>query len=882
MPDIVETINSHRDFITKHFENLEKAKENFDTKEVEKALEVLEVNSKKIEMFLNMLGNSEENAEIHKDCNVFLIKCKKAIEDGKLWLKMQKDLKENQQKNEEVELLKAQENDEIQDIQENQKNETLEPKQEVFKENTNEVLSQNPTKDLLKQNLENDTQNISNPQNNDKKAFEERLTLALKDNSFWLEQIKLTLLITQQLSFSFEKLEKHYNEDLNEHLKIKEESKEFINEAKNEFFNVKNQVLNIQNELLTFKAFLESSKQDLESLSFDNQRYYEELKAKLETLCEDTNAKSAEILLFRQNILSAVEKLNEIKKTNDDLNAAINEAKELQKSLTSFENKLKSDFDKKAEEILKNSSQTILISSDLKQSLENDLNFAKEDLELYDSEFLALQNKKNQKEDELRSFFKMNYILDENEVQRNLEIDEKDLLEQEAILRRIELALKVSPDDLVLKNDKQQTLESIKSINSSIITNQEQLETIKSLKTQILALDEEIYLKIQQGREKQTNYGLAKKALEDVQIAPLGDIIKRINSHSPESEAFFKTQIRILENEDKNDKAELEKLEQKEQNLVLYGLSPEYEQKIELRIDNILATADNILPKKRQEFKDFELKEQNLQSEIQNLESQILQSQNENEKNQLELNIFDKKSYLNWVQIRKSEIQKLVFDVTDTKLYVFELDNNEIEISNQIFGKNEKNLTQEQILLQNEYINLENEAQQLQSQISSLNEKFEDTFELKKELFLKNKEIELLTKNENFVSPNGGIINGYTESHQELDFTKEFEENSKNKEKTLLELRKKFCEENVKAGKFFQDYFHLFYEKNIKIDADQDKLYTGLSTPEVEDVYNFAFDDLTFAILELEKFELKEAIGAKKEKILDNERQINQYKVYLG
>lgn len=547
MADIVEVIKSHKDFIIEYFDKLEKAKENFDTKEVEKALEVLEVNSKKIEMFLNMSENSEENAEIHKDYNAFLIECQKAMEDGRIWLEMQKEnlktaygsdffkgivyLPEElilmTQKelssvvndldkanlilyNQAIGFLNAIENSLIDITDKNSLEQALKNfdiwfnhikfyKQEYDNsidlqrfENLRESISkklqdlQNNRENYMFKNFAYDTQNISNSQNNTKNAFEERLTFALKDNAFWLEQIKLTLLITQELSFSFEKLEKHYNEDLNEHLKIKEESKEFINEAKNEFFNVKNQVLDIQDEFLTFKAFLESSKQDLESLSFDNQRFYEELRAKLETLCEDTNAKSAEVLLFRQKILEAIERLDEVIESSKTLQGTLEKAEGLNDKLNSLNENLTNDF--KA----------------LNQSLTNDFKALNENLVSdYEKKF-----KENAQNANLEFLSRSNEFLEkinklDNKILSYLPDDED---EQEA-LKQAKLALETCENEfLALKNQNELLQKQQEELNAQIKALESELKKssleLLNLQNEIAELNKEITLKELRNEDK--------------------------------------------------------------------------------------------------------------------------------------------------------------------------------------------------------------------------------------------------------------------------------------------------------------------------------------------------------------------------------------------
>lgn len=153
--------------------------------------------------------------------------------------------------------------------------------------------------------------------------FKEKLKKALNENISWLEQIKITLLATERLCLSFEKLERHYNEDMKAHNILKDESKQLVGEAKKSFDLITQKLKELENSFQSYNAFLKQTYENFNETLSKNDKYFTDLKLKFEKLCEETNAKSAEVLLFRQNILTAIERLDEVIKSAEELESTM-------------------------------------------------------------------------------------------------------------------------------------------------------------------------------------------------------------------------------------------------------------------------------------------------------------------------------------------------------------------------------------------------------------------------------------------------------------------------------------------------------------------------------------------------------------------------------
>lgn len=153
----------------------------------------------------------------------------------------------------------------------------------------------------------------------DKSDIKEELKKALNENTSWLEQIKITLLATERLCLSFEKLEKHYNEDMKAHNILKDESKELVDEAKKSFDLITQKLKELDNSFQSYNAFLKQTYENFNETLSENEEYFANIKKNLNKLCEETNAKSGEVLLFRQNILTAIKRLDEVIKSAEEL-----------------------------------------------------------------------------------------------------------------------------------------------------------------------------------------------------------------------------------------------------------------------------------------------------------------------------------------------------------------------------------------------------------------------------------------------------------------------------------------------------------------------------------------------------------------------------------
>lgn len=156
--------------------------------------------------------------------------------------------------------------------------------------------------------------------------FKKELYKALRGNTYFLEQIKISLLAIEQVYSTFTRLEKHYLEDFAAHSMLKKETQAIFEEAKKTFGDLKAQVLKTQSELEQTKTELLEVKKIWESQTSEAKEYFNHLKHKITKLCEETNAKSGEVLLFRQNILEAINRLDEVIKSAEDLKELLKES----------------------------------------------------------------------------------------------------------------------------------------------------------------------------------------------------------------------------------------------------------------------------------------------------------------------------------------------------------------------------------------------------------------------------------------------------------------------------------------------------------------------------------------------------------------------------
>ncbi|ARJ55911.1 hypothetical protein [Campylobacter cuniculorum] len=213
----------------------------------------------------------------------------------------------------------------------------------------------------------------------EKKSFKDALSEALNDNVFWLEQIKMTLLSVNELYKNFEKLEQHYQYDFKSHELIKTQTQSLYDEALNIFSQLQTQNEALNEKIATHTQDLVQTKESLVQSQNQALALIEEIKH----INKETKESAGEVIVFKNTIQEAINRLDEVIETNAALEQSITEGRELvQSAKDDLNNTIKQGQDDLNNTIKQGQDD---LNNTIKQG-QDDLNAVKENLETFKQE----------------------------------------------------------------------------------------------------------------------------------------------------------------------------------------------------------------------------------------------------------------------------------------------------------------------------------------------------------------------------------------------------------------------------------------------------------------------------------------------------------------